>query len=324
MRAKVPLNLFGIPFGLAGLAATWAYAGRRDLVPGAIGDGLAVAGALAWLAVLVAYGRSVAARPRAIAADLVDPVLGPFASLAAIAPLVLVVAGVLPHAPDLGRVLVDVLAVVVVLAGGWYTGQWIYGPLDVARLHPGYFLPTVAGGLLASAAASAAGQQRFAELLLGLGGICWLILGSMILARLLLGPPLPAPLMPTIAIEVAPAAVATQAWLALHGDRIDAVAAALGGYGLLMVIAQLRLLPAYARLSFVPGFWSFTFSWAAVATAGLHWLAVLHPSGWKASSYVVLAAITLLVGAIALRTALALARGRLLPPPPAAAAPAAA
>jgi tellurite resistance protein len=130
--------------------------------------------------------------------------------------------------------------------------------------------------------------------------------------------------MPTIAIEVAPAAVATQAWLALHGDRIDAVAAALGGYGLLMVIAQLRLLPAYARLSFVPGFWSFTFSWAAVATAGLHWLAVLHPSGWKASSYVVLAAITLLVGAIALRTALALARGRLLPPPPAAAAPAAA
>ncbi|WP_237539893.1 MULTISPECIES: hypothetical protein [unclassified Streptomyces] len=45
--------------------------------------------------------------------------------------------------------LVDVFLVLTVLLGGWFTGQWIYGPLELDRLHPGYFLQTVAGGLVA-------------------------------------------------------------------------------------------------------------------------------------------------------------------------------
>lgn len=296
----IPPNFFGIPFGLAGLSTAWLYAAQRDLAPEAVGDVLAALAAVVWLVVVAAYLRK---GPRAVSADLVDPIFGPFAALAFVVPLVLVVGGVVPHAHDLGVVLVDVLIALIVLGAGWYTGQWIYGPLRIEQLHPGYFLPSVAGGLLSAAAAGAVGQERLAYTMLGLGGICWLILGSMILGRLMFGPALPAPLLPTIAIEVAPAAVATQAYVAIRGDHVDAVVAVLGGYGLMMVLAQLRLVPLYARLSFVPGFWSFTFSWAAVVTAGLHWLAVLEPSGWKVYSYILLAALTALIGAIAARTA---------------------
>jgi tellurite resistance protein len=141
--------------------------------------------------------------------------------------------------------------------------------------------------------------------MLGLGLICWLILGSMILARLLFGPPLPPPLYPTLAIEVAPAAVATMAYLALNDRHLDAFAAILAGYGVLMVTAQLRLLPAFARLPFAPSFWAFTFSWAAVATSVLHWLHILRPPGHLVYGYLTLTAITLLIGGIALRTVLA-------------------
>jgi tellurite resistance protein len=123
--------------------------------------------------------------------------------------------------------------------------------------------------------------------------------------------------MPTRAIQVAPAAVATLAYLAIHGERIDAVVAGLAGYGVLMVIAQLRLLPAFLALDFGLSFWSFTFSWAAVASVGLHWLAIEQPAGWKALSFLLLAAITALVGAIAARTVVAAAQRRLLPPAPA-------
>jgi tellurite resistance protein len=42
------------------------------------------------------------------------------------------------------------------------------------------------------------------------------------------------------------------------------IAFALGGYAVLMVLAQLRLSLAYSRLSFSPGFWAFTFSYSAV------------------------------------------------------------
>jgi len=43
----------------------------------------------------------------------------------------------------------------------------------------------------------------------------------------------------------------------------------LGGYAVLMVLAQLRLSPVYSRLFFTPGFWAFTFSCAAVVADAL-------------------------------------------------------
>ena len=63
----------------------------------------------------------------------------------------------------------------------------------------------------------------------------------------------------------------------------------------------------------LPSTWAFTFSWAAVATVALVWLEDVHGPGYRTWQYVVLAAITLLVGAIAARTLLALGRGQLLP-----------
>ena len=98
-------------------------------------------------------------------------------------------------------------------------------------------------------------------------------------------------------------------WFAI-GGRFDDL---LAGYGLLMVVAQVRLLPAYRRLRFSPGFWSFTFSWASVGFAGLSWLGITHPSGWRLESYLVLALISVFIRAIAVRTAVALRRGELLP-----------
>jgi hypothetical protein len=42
------------------------------------------------------------------------------------------------------------------------------------------------------------------------------------------------------------------------------IAFVLGGYAVLMVLAQPRLSLVYSRLSFSPGFWAFTFSYSAV------------------------------------------------------------
>ena len=310
---RIPLNFFGMSFGLAGLAGTWVTAGEQGHVPATVGEALLALSALVWLVTLVSYLRYVLSGPGRLVADLTDNVAGPFASLAVITPMLLAAEGIAPHAPTPGKVVVDVFLVLTVVLGGWFTGQWIYGELDIDRLHPGYFLPTVAGGLVAAAAAAAVGQRRLAELMLGLGLICWLILGSMILGRLLFRPALPPPLMPTLAIEVAPAAVASIAYFAIDGDRVDAFAAVLAGYGLLMVLAQLRLLPIFLRLTFTPSTWAFTFSWAAVGTAALHWTDAGNPPGHLVYTGLLLAAVTALVGGIAVRTVVALVRRQLLP-----------
>jgi tellurite resistance protein len=321
---KIPLNLFGIPFGLAGLGEAWAVLASQQHAPALVGEVILLTAAASWLAVTAAYVRYlVTAVPSAWAAfagDLLDPVAAPFASLALIVPILLASVGLFPQAATPGRITTDVFIAGTVALGGWFTGQWILRPVDLDRFHPGYFLPTVAGGLISSAGAALVGQPRLADVLLGFGILSWIVLGSLILGRLLFRPLLPPALQPTMAIEVAPAAVASLAWFAAHGDRVDAVTAFLAGYGLLMVLAQLRLLPAYLRLPFMPSTWAFTFSWAAVATAAIIWLQGTAPAGYRVWQYVIIAAITTLIGGIALRTGIALRRRQFLPRPSAAAA----
>jgi tellurite resistance protein len=155
--------------------------------------------------------------------------------------------------------------------------------------------------------------------LFGLGFISWVVVGSIVYGRLILGPPLPPLLKPTIAIEVAPAAVASFAYFAIYGDRIDFFVAMIGGYGLLMALAQLRLVPMYLELTFAPSFWAFAFAGSAVVFASMFWLHAGRPNEWSTYCYVLLATISVLVAAIAGRTVVALWRRDLLPvtPPPA-------
>lgn len=249
---RIPLNFFGMPFGLVGLAGTWHQLDQGGHAPAAVAEVLFAVAGVSWLLVLAAYAGYVGSSVTTLMADITDPVAGPFASLALITPLLLAAQWLYPHLPAFGAAVTLVLIALIVLLGGWYTGQWIYCPIDLATFHPGYFLPTVAGGLVASGAAARVGQPGLAYVLLGLGSICWVVLGSIILGRLVLGPALPAPLLPTLAIEVAPAAVASLAWFALNGGQVDGVARLLGGYGLLMVLAQVRLLPVCLRLPFMP------------------------------------------------------------------------
>ncbi|MDW6062354.1 hypothetical protein SAZ11_35465 [Streptomyces sp. FXJ1.4098] len=243
LAVAVP-RIFGMAFGLAGLGGTWVTAGQAGHVPVIVGRALMGLTAVVWLVSVGWYLRYVCGGRGRLRADLEDPVASPFASLALIVPMLLAAQGLAPYSLTAGRVLVDVFLVLTVLFGGWLTGQWICRPMELDQMHPGYYLPTVAGGLVACASAAKVGQTRLAEVMFGFGVICWFILGSMIGGRLFHRPRLPAPLLPTMAIEVAPAAIASVAYFALDQGRVDFIAAALAGYGLLMVIVQLRLVPS--------------------------------------------------------------------------------
>jgi tellurite resistance protein len=310
---RIPPAVFGVAFGLAGLATTWRIASAFTLAPVAVSNALVVVSTLVWAITVILYARYAVATRGTLSGDLADRTVGPFLSLALLTPLLLAADGLTQISRPLGTVVVDVLVGLVLLLGGGLTGLWMRGGTDIDRLHPGYFLPTVAGGLVCSVAAADVGQYRLAEVMLGVGLICWLILGSMIMTRLMFRPPLPDALVPTMAIEVAPASVASIAYLGLNGGHLDVFAAVLAGYGLLMVTAQISLLPRYLRLTFSLGTWAFTFSWTAVASTAVYWLALAPAPGGHAYSYLILAAISALVTAIAARTVLALSRGQLLP-----------
>lgn len=315
MRATlrgVPPNFLAIPFGLAGLGVVWRTMAERYGAPSTVANVLLIMATVTLTEVVVAQ---LVRGPRQIAADLRDSALSPFLSLAFIVPIV-IAGGIVSLAPSLSKAVFIGALIPMSLIGAWLTGQWIAGDLDVAKAHPGYFLPTVAGGFLSAQVAPHVGVHSLGMLLFGVGVACWLLLGSVILNRLLFTTQLPAQLVPTLAIEVAPPAVASNAYFALHGLRADTVSYALAGYAVLMVLVQVRLLPLYLRLRFTPGFWAFTFSWSAVALLALHWLALTHPSGQRPLAWLVCGAVTVLVFAIAARTVVGLARRDLVTPVP--------
>lgn len=310
-QRRIPPNLFGVAFGLAGLAQVWQAANRVVGATPVVGNVFFIVAAVAWALTTVAYFRQ---GWRPVLADLRDTVFAPFVSLAFVIPM-LFGAALYPYAATSGRVIVAVFLAGTLLAGGWLTGQWMMGDLDAARLHPGYFLPTVAGGFIGSAAAAHVGFRSVGIASFGIGLVCWLMLGSILLNRLFLRGSLPTSLVPSLAIEAAPPAVAGIAYLALSGPRIGTDIFA--GYTVLMVLVQVRLLPLYLRLRFDSSFWLFAFAYATVATYTLDWLDLTRPAGYQGYAAVVLALITCFIGVIAVRSLMLAAKGEYLPASPA-------
>jgi tellurite resistance protein len=167
---RVPPNLFGIVLGIAGLAQAWDAAvpllGTARLVP----DVLDVLDAALWLVLVGAY---LAQGPRVIMADLRDPVLSPFISASALTAMILS-AALAREAFTARRVLVIVCLAVTIGIGSWLTGQWMTGGTEPDSVHPGYLLPTAAGGLIGASAASQVHLHALAEASFGIGAISWI------------------------------------------------------------------------------------------------------------------------------------------------------
>jgi tellurite resistance protein len=310
-RLRVPPNRFGIPLGLAGLATAWHAAGAKLGTPSAIPDAIDILAAV----VLLILGWLYAVQgPRRVRADIRDAVQAPFIAVPAITAMMLA-AALASVSFAAGRALVVVFLAVTVILGGWLTGQWIAGGPGQASVHPGHYLPTVAGGLVGAITLSQVHLHALAEASFGLGILSWVLLGSVVLNRLITAKGLPVALQPVTAIELAPPALAGVAWFALASRGTNIVAYALGGYLVLMALVQVRLIPVYLKLRFAPGFWAFTFSYAIAVTCALEWIIRTNPPGATAYAIAAITAISVFIGAIAARTVVAVARGQFLPEP---------
>lgn len=301
---RPPLNLFGIAFGLAGIAGTWTAAQARLDAPAVIADALWIVAAATWLVTVARYAVR-AGTPRGCLQELRHPVLGPFAALVPTTGLLLGIR--LTHADaTAGRAWIVVMAVLVGALGVWFVAGLLSGEGSIDTWHGGYLLPSTAAPLIMGQAFAVAGWPGAARAAFAVGVLSWIFLGAVLLARFAVRP-LPDPLVPTLAIFSAPPAVAGNAWFAIDGGATDAVQQFLLGTFVLLVGVQAVLLPRYARLPFGYGWWSFTFPSAAGATYAVGRLATAQPVGWRIAAWMVVAAASGIVGLVAVRS-VALAR----------------
>ncbi|WP_166806082.1 C4-dicarboxylate transporter [Cryobacterium sp. TMT2-10] len=306
---RAPLSSLGIPFGLSGLAGTWTMAGDTLGTPALIGDVLWFVALAAWTGVIGNYLLRSRNRRGGIRADLDHPVQGAFATLAPVSGM-LIGTHFAASTPLAGHILVVACMGLAVVLGARFVAGLAAGNRNIDAVHAGYLLPTVAAFLILGQSATGACWTGLSVAGIGVGVLFWLLLGTIVLARMVFRPALPAALVPTFAIFSAPPAVAGNAWFAFTGGRLDTIQYLLLGTFVLLIAVQAALIGTYWRLPFTLGFWAFTFTVASSGTYALHWLKLAGGPAQPFWGYLSLTLVTVIIGSIAGRSVNLLVRSR--------------
>lgn len=309
MSSRIPLVTFAIAFGLTGLAEIWSTASIHLHAPALVAEALWVVavGALIWL--VVAHARAGARSRERLIDQLRHPAQGP---IAAIVPVIgmLVGAHVAAYSLGLGAAIVLIALGAGALYAAWILAHWLRGSANLESAHGGYLIPTVALGFVGSYAAAVVHLEPLAIAAFAVGSFFWIVMVTVVFVRVLSHAALPEALTPTLMILLAPPVVAGLAWFAINGHRVDEVALAISGLAGLVILVQLALVPRYLALPFSVGFWSFTFPVAAAAMYVIEWFAILRPFAWQLAAWMLVAAVTALIGGIAVTSLRGAARAR--------------
>lgn len=307
--ARIPLGTLGIPLGLAGLAGAWGAISEYLGVPGAISEVVWIAAAVSWIWLIIAHTVRGARSNERLIDQLRHPAQGP---LAALVPVVGMLLGAHLHVYWVAGGLVLTIASIVAAAlyGGWMLSFWLSGNLKLESVHGGYFVPLVSAGLVAAIAAEEINLVPLAIASLAVGAFFWVVVFTLLFARMAFRSELPAPLLPSLAIIVAPPAVAGMGWFALSGEVGGPVGLSLAGLTAVFALVQLALVPRFLKLPFSLGFWSFTFPYAATVSYAADWLNATRPAGWEAIIVALVSVVTLFILTIAARSIILVARAR--------------
>src|SRR5438445_158600 len=162
-------------------------------------------------------------------------------------------------------------------------------------------------------AAAALGHPDWGQLAFGAGLFSWLAIDSVLLHRLYTTTSMPAPLRPTLGIQLAPPAVGAVAYLSVTTGTPDLLAYAMLGYGVLQALRLLRLLPWIRQQPFAPSYWAFTFGATALAAVPLDMIERGATGAVAAIAPYLFVGANIVVALIALATLRLVLQGQLLP-----------
>ncbi len=312
--AHLPVTLFSAVMGLAGTSLAWRRAAKVWSLPSWPSSVLLAVAVVAFLVVAFAYAAKWLRHPAAARAELRHPIRMTFVPTTTIA-LLLLATGLTTVAPGVAAVLWWVgalghLTLTVVVLSAWF------GRADIVHtsVTPAWFIPIV-GNVVTPLAAAEVGSIELAWFSFGVGLVFWVGLFPLLLQRVLVhDAPLPARLLPTLAIFIAPPAVAVVAWSVLTGDASGPVPRILWAAALMFALllgAQIGLL---RTIPFALPYWAYTFPLAALTVATFVLAGATSGLGYGIIAGVLLAVTTVLVVLVLVRTIALAARGELLRP----------
>ena len=305
--ATLPLPLFASVMGTCGLAMVWhSIETRWQLMP-VISASLTALAAVIFVILIGAYSLKTLNFRDRVMAELRHPVRINF--LPAIS-INLILLGILsrPWLEGLSDVLWLTGAGLQLLLTLSIVTVWLNTERPPNSLNPAWFIPAV-GNVLVPVAAVPAGFELTGWFFFSIGIFYWIILGTLVFYRLVTGSPLEPPMRPTLAILIAPPAVAFLAWLQL-GDGLGSAGLMLYFIAVLNFLLLLPQIPGFLRLPFFPSWWAYTFPLAAFTTASFRFDSLTGAFG-DVLLALLAGLVTIVIVTVAGRTLLAVFRGEL-------------
>ena len=306
MRLKFfPVSFFAMVMGLAGLAMALNKFGH------AVGFGQAVAApafffAIAVFAALSGFYTAKFLRHReAVIAELNHPVMMAFFPAISIS-LLLIAICFAQGAPAVGRIVWGAGAALHLILTLHVVRSWIHqDKFRIGHLNPAWFIPAV-GNVIVPIAGVQLGYVEISWFFFAVGVSFWVILLVLVFNRVLFHDPLPAMLLPTLFILIAPPAVGFVAYTWLSGGQLDAFARVLYYLALFFTLLMLIELPRFAKLPFFLSWWAYSFPSAAITVATYRMFELQGNAFHLYLGHGLLASLVALIGVLLYRTARAI------------------
>ncbi|CAB3864073.1 SLAC1 anion channel family protein [Achromobacter piechaudii] len=308
---NLPVNLFASVMGIAGLSIAWRQASAEYGVTPRIAEGVGIVALIVFVLLGAAYLAKAIKHPRAVVAEYRHPVAGNFFGTITIA-ILLLAAVVAPLDLATAAIMWSVGAMLTIALCFAIAGRLLQGKIDIAHAVPAWFIPgvatldiTVTGGPMPMAWA-----HELSLFALAVGTMIALLFFTMIMSRMIHHEPLPAAMVPSMLILMAPFAVGFLAYTS-YTQRVDAFAGLLFYFGLFIFLA---LAPKVFRrgIPFASGWWAISFPMAALTSAALKYAAFAQAWPVTAIALALLSLLTLSIAVLFLKTLRILLNGKLL------------
>ena len=307
--SNFPVSFFSVVMGLAGLTiATGKVAASFGLSEWA-GDALFWVSAAVYVAICCVYLTKLVIRRDAVAKEWAHPVRIAFFPAMSIALILLGIAA-LHLDRTLSLWLWSVGAALHLIYTVLIITSWInQSRYEVVHLNPAWFIPVV-GNILVPIAGLQHAPADISWLYFSIGLLFWLVLLTVVVNRLIFHHPLPAKLMPTLFILIAPPAVGFISWTALVG-QIDPAARILFFAAVFFFVLMIPQLGKLARLPFALSWWAYSFPLAALTIA--HFV-MAEGSGVVLYRWIgtgLYALLAMVIAGLTIRTLVAMVRGEI-------------
>jgi len=311
--AHMPISLFAIVMGLTG--TTIAYERAEHLWSWSVHPSTALLLLSAGIYTLIsfAYLNKFLRHRNEVVGEFNHPIRISFFPTMSIGLILLAIAS-LPHAPGAALVLWAIGSIAQLLFTLLILSTWIHHErYQVQHSNPAWFIPIV-GNILVPVAGVPLGYPEISWFYFSVGLMMWTPLLAVLFNRFFFHPMVPAKLLPTLFILIAPPAVGFLAWLKLHGGVLDDAARILYYFALFITLLLFFQWRHFARLSFALPWWAYSFPLAAMTIASSVMLEKVGGTFFALLTPILLALLSLLVVILLFNTGRAMLRGEICIP----------